>query len=148
MSTNSVTTAVGKVEGEINYVSVRNGLLNALTISSGAVDAVSFLALGKVFTAFMTGNFAFLGMGIAGNAGAPRIVSVLASLAGFAGGFAFLYALDLFVHRGASAGDKASQRDWVRSVRRRRRSRPCSSRTSRPRRPAPSPRRHAARPSC
>jgi uncharacterized membrane protein YoaK (UPF0700 family) len=86
MSTNSVTTAVGKVEGEINYVSVRNGLLNALTISSGAVDAVSFLALGKVFTAFMTGNFAFLGMGIAGNAGAPRIVSVLASLAGFAVG--------------------------------------------------------------
>jgi uncharacterized membrane protein YoaK (UPF0700 family) len=86
MSTNSVTTAVGKVEGEINYVSVRNGLLNALTISSGAVDAVSFLALGKVFTAFMTGNFAFLGMGIAGNPGAPRIVSVLASMAGFAVG--------------------------------------------------------------
>ena len=71
MSTNSVTTAVGKVEGEIDYVAVRNGLLNALTISSGAVDAVSFLALGKVFTAFMTGNFAFLGMGIVGNAGAP-----------------------------------------------------------------------------
>ena len=69
MSTNSVTTAVGKVEGEINYVSVRNGLLNALTISSGAVDAVSFLALGKVFTAFMTGNFAFLGMAIASATG-------------------------------------------------------------------------------
>ena len=73
MSTNSVTTAVGKVEGEISYVAVRNNLLNALTISSGAVDAISFLALGKVFTAFMTGNVAFLGMGIAGNARrAPR----------------------------------------------------------------------------
>src|SRR4030095_15092608 len=60
MSTNSVTIAVGKDEGEISYVAVRNNLLNALTISSGAVDAVSFLALGKVFTAFMTGNFAFL----------------------------------------------------------------------------------------
>ena len=93
MSANSVTTALGKVEGEINYVSVRNGLLNALTISSGAVDAVSFLALGKVFTAFMTGNFAFLGMAIASATGsttygvvAPRVISVLAALAGFAVG--------------------------------------------------------------
>ena len=93
MSSNSVTTAVGKVEGEINYVSVRNGLLNALTISSGVVDAVSFLALGKVFTAFMTGNFAFLGMAIASATGSttygvvpPRVISVLAALAGFAVG--------------------------------------------------------------
>jgi len=93
MSANSVTTALGKVEGEINYVSVRNGLLNALTISSGVVDAVSFLALGKVFTAFMTGNFAFLGMAIASATGsttygvvAPRVISVLAALAGFAVG--------------------------------------------------------------
>src|SRR6476660_3467151 len=93
MSTNSVTTAVGRVEGEINYVSVRNGLLNALTISSGAVDAVSFLALGKVFTAFMTGNFAFLGMAIASATGSttygvvpPRVISILDALAGFAVG--------------------------------------------------------------
>ncbi len=50
------------------------------------MDAISFLALGKIFTAFMTGNVAFLGMGIAGHPGAPRIVSVLASMAGFAGG--------------------------------------------------------------
>src|SRR2546427_3888953 len=68
---------------------IRDLLLNALTLSSGAVDAISFLALGKVFTAFMTGNIAFLGMGIAGSAGAPRIVSVLASMAGFAGGIYF-----------------------------------------------------------
>jgi uncharacterized membrane protein YoaK (UPF0700 family) len=93
MSTNSVTTAVGKVEGEISYVAVRNNLLNALTISSGAVDAVSFLALGKVFTAFMTGNFAFLGMAFASTTGlttygvvAPRVMSILAALAGFAVG--------------------------------------------------------------
>lgn len=45
------------------------------------------------------------------------------TVAGFAAGFAAVYALDLFVHRGASAGDKASQRDWVRSVHRRRRER-------------------------
>ena len=54
---------------------------------------------------------------------AAQMASLAIAIAGFAGGFAFLYALDLFVHRGASAGDKASQRDWVRSVRRRRRSR-------------------------
>jgi uncharacterized membrane protein YoaK (UPF0700 family) len=50
------------------------------------VDAISFLALGRVFSAFMTGNFAFLGMGIAGHAGAPGRLAVLASMAGFAGG--------------------------------------------------------------
>lgn len=54
-----------------------------LAVSSGAVDAVSFLALGKVFTAFMTGNIVFLGLGIAGNAEAPSVVAILASMAGF-----------------------------------------------------------------
>jgi uncharacterized membrane protein YoaK (UPF0700 family) len=93
MSTESVTTQAGNGEGQINYVDVRNGLLNALTISSGAVDAISFLALGKVFTAFMTGNFAFLGMALASTTGltvygvvAPRAISVLAAMAGFAVG--------------------------------------------------------------
>jgi uncharacterized membrane protein YoaK (UPF0700 family) len=86
MSTESVTTSVGRADRQVSYV---RWLLNALTVSSGAVDAISFLALGKIFTAFMTGNIAFLGMGIAGSAGAPRIVSVLASMAGFAGGIYF-----------------------------------------------------------
>jgi uncharacterized membrane protein YoaK (UPF0700 family) len=65
---------------------LRDWLLFMLTLSSGAVDAISFLALGKVFTALMTGNLAFLGMGIAGTAGAPSSVAVLVSMAGFAGG--------------------------------------------------------------
>jgi uncharacterized membrane protein YoaK (UPF0700 family) len=93
MSTNSVTTQPGNGDGQISYVAVRNSLLNALTVSSGVVDAISFLALGKVFTAFMTGNFAFLGMAIASTTGlntygvvAPRAVSVLAAMAGFAVG--------------------------------------------------------------
>jgi uncharacterized membrane protein YoaK (UPF0700 family) len=89
MSTNSVTTA----NHQVRDVTVRNRLLDALTVSSGAVDAVSFLALGKVFTAFVTGNVAFLGMAIASTTGSavygvapPRVIWVLASLAGFAGG--------------------------------------------------------------
>jgi uncharacterized membrane protein YoaK (UPF0700 family) len=86
MSIESVTTAVERVDRQVSYVRVRNWLLAALTVSSGAVDVISFLALGKIFTAFMTGNIAFLGMGIAGHPGAPPIVSVLASMAGFAGG--------------------------------------------------------------
>src|SRR5580704_17264835 len=62
---------------------VRDLLLNALTVSSGAVDAISFLALGKVFSAFMTGNIAFLGLRVA-RAPAPGAVSILVSIAAFA----------------------------------------------------------------
>jgi uncharacterized membrane protein YoaK (UPF0700 family) len=63
----------------------RDLLLNALTVSSGAVDAISFLALGKVFSAFMTGNVAFLGLRVAG-APAPGAVAILTSMAAFAAG--------------------------------------------------------------
>ena len=111
MSTQSVTTPliapVGRVERQVNDVKVRNGLLSALTVSSGAVDAISFLALGKIFTAFMTGNVAFLGMAIAGYPSAPNIVSVLASMAGFAGG---IYIATRIVRRSEeSAADKNQQ---------------------------------------
>src|SRR5690242_1585332 len=68
-----------------NDVRVRDTLLNALTFSSGAIDAISFLALGKVFTAFMTGNVAFLGLRIAG-AGGPGCVAILVSMAAFSVG--------------------------------------------------------------
>jgi len=81
----SITTTTGSIDRRVSNVGVRNGLFDALTLSSGAIDSISFLGLGKVFTAFMTGNVAFLGMGIAGNP-APRIVSVLASMAAFAVG--------------------------------------------------------------
>ena len=97
MSSQSVTTPliapVGKVDRQVNDIKVRNRLLDALTVSSGAVDTVSFIALGKVFSAFMTGNIAFLGMAIASTTGSstygvvpPRVISVLAAMAGFAAG--------------------------------------------------------------
>jgi len=66
-------------------LSVRDLLLNALAVSSGAVDAISFLALGKVFSAFMTGNIAFLGLRVAG-ASAPGGVAIVVSMAAFAVG--------------------------------------------------------------
>jgi hypothetical protein len=46
--------------------SVRHPLtraLLALTFTTGLVDAVSYLALGRVFTANMTGNIVLLGSG-------------------------------------------------------------------------------------
>src|SRR4051812_31624667 len=81
MSTESLTTPL--ITPADSHATVRNWLLDALTISSGAVDAISFMALGKVFTAFMTGNIAFLGMALAGSPIAPRFAWVLASMAGF-----------------------------------------------------------------
>jgi uncharacterized membrane protein YoaK (UPF0700 family) len=68
MSIVSVTTPAERVGRQVTDVRVRNWLLAALTVSSGAVDAISFLALGKIFTAFMTGNVAFLGDGNRGPA--------------------------------------------------------------------------------
>ena len=59
-------------------IRIRDILLNALAVSSGAIDAVSFLDLGKVFSAFMTGNVAFLGLRAAGATG-PDWASILAA---------------------------------------------------------------------
>jgi uncharacterized membrane protein YoaK (UPF0700 family) len=79
---------------------VRDLLLNALAVSSGAIDAISFLALGKVFSAFMTGNIAFLGFRIAGADG-PGKVSILVAMIAFAAG---VYLSTLLVkHSQASA---------------------------------------------
>src|ERR1700760_4702908 len=79
MSANSIA-ATDHVHTDRSH---RDWLLFALTLSSRGVGGISFLALGKVFTAAMSGNFALLGIGIAGNAGAPSVISVLASMAGF-----------------------------------------------------------------
>jgi Protein of unknown function (DUF1275) len=54
--------------------SIRHPLARALlvlTFTTGLVDAVSYLGLGHVFTANMTGNIVFLGFGIAGSGGLP-----------------------------------------------------------------------------
>jgi uncharacterized membrane protein YoaK (UPF0700 family) len=65
--------------------SVRHPLARALlvlTFSTGLVDAVSYLGLGRVFTANMTGNIVLLGFGIAGSGGLP-VVAPLVSLGAF-----------------------------------------------------------------
>jgi uncharacterized membrane protein YoaK (UPF0700 family) len=57
------------------------GLL-VLTFTTGLVDAVSYLGLGHVFAANMTGNIVLLAFGVAGTGGLP-VVSPLVSLAAF-----------------------------------------------------------------
>jgi uncharacterized membrane protein YoaK (UPF0700 family) len=57
-------------------------ILLTLTVVTGLVDAVSILALGRVFVANMTGNVVFIGFAIAGAPGFSLSAS-LAALGGF-----------------------------------------------------------------
>ena len=57
-------------------------LLFVLTVVTGLVDAVSYLSLGHVFVANMTGNVVFLGFAIAGAQGFSIAASFVA-IAGF-----------------------------------------------------------------
>ena len=64
-------------------------LLLLLTVVTGVVDAVSYIALGHVFVANMTGNVVFLGFALAGASGlsAPASLAALgAFLLGAVGG--------------------------------------------------------------
>jgi uncharacterized membrane protein YoaK (UPF0700 family) len=56
-----------------------------LTLTTGVIDAASYLGLGRVFAANMTGNIVLLGFGIAGSGGLP-VVAPLVSLAAFLAG--------------------------------------------------------------
>jgi uncharacterized membrane protein YoaK (UPF0700 family) len=92
--------------------SVRHPLtvfLLTLTFSTGLVDAVSYLGLGRVFSANMTGNVVLLGFGIAGGYSLPivaPIVSLMAFLLGAAlgGRLAESIAHRHRVHVGAALG--------------------------------------------
>ena len=63
-------------------------LLIALTVVTGLVDAASFLNLGHVFVANMTGNVVFLGFAIAGASGLSVWASLVALGSFLVGGIA------------------------------------------------------------
>jgi uncharacterized membrane protein YoaK (UPF0700 family) len=63
-------------------------LLLVLTIVTGLVDAVSYLRLGHVFVANMTGNAVFVGFAIAGANGLSLPASLIAIAAFLCGGVA------------------------------------------------------------
>lgn len=76
--------------GALTAGSIRHPLARALlvmTFTTGLVDAVSYLGLGRVFAANMTGNIVLLGFGVAGSAGLP-VVAPLVSLGAFLAGSA------------------------------------------------------------
>lgn len=60
--------------------------LLALTFVTGMIDAITFLALGQVFAAMMTGNVLFLGFGIADAAGSSFVTPLIAIVAFVCGG--------------------------------------------------------------
>ena len=69
-------------------MSLRHPLTRALlvlTFTTGLVDATTYLGLGHVFAANMTGNIILLGFGIAGAGGLP-VLAPLVSLAAFLAG--------------------------------------------------------------
>jgi uncharacterized membrane protein YoaK (UPF0700 family) len=63
-------------------------VLIVLTATTGIIDAVSYLGLGHVFSANMTGNVVLLGFGIAGTAGLPTIAPLISALAFMVGSVA------------------------------------------------------------
>jgi uncharacterized membrane protein YoaK (UPF0700 family) len=66
---------------------LRNLLLIGLTFAAGSIDAISYLALGRVFTANMTGNIVLLALAVAQSLG-PQTERSLVALAAFAAGVA------------------------------------------------------------
>jgi len=76
-------------------------LLVGLTVVTGVVDAVSYLSLGHVFVANMTGNVVFLAFALSG-ATAFSVVASLVALAAFSVGA--LAGGRLTVHLGAHRG--------------------------------------------
>jgi uncharacterized membrane protein YoaK (UPF0700 family) len=74
----------------VSTKSLRHPLTRALillTFTTGVIDAASYLGLGHVFAANMTGNIVLLGFGIAGGSGLP-VIAPLVSLGAFLGGAA------------------------------------------------------------
>ena len=57
--------------------------LLGLTFVTGVIDAISFLGLGRVFTANMTGNVVFLGFALGGGASDLSVLRSLSALAAF-----------------------------------------------------------------
>jgi uncharacterized membrane protein YoaK (UPF0700 family) len=76
---------VTKFHDQATETRLRDVLLHALSASSGAVDAITFLALGKVFSAFMSGNVVFFGLRVAG-ATRSGGVAIFVSMTAFAVG--------------------------------------------------------------
>jgi uncharacterized membrane protein YoaK (UPF0700 family) len=77
-------------------------LLIGLTLVTGMVDAVTYLDLGHVFSANLTGNIILLGLGAAGAGGmstTSSLVAIVASLVGVTAGARLARSLEPLGHR-------------------------------------------------
>lgn len=82
-------TGVGEAEKTVSEApAISPAILLAMTAVTGVVDAVSFLGLGRVFTANMTGNVVLLGFAFAGAGGLSVSRSSVALIAFLAGAVA------------------------------------------------------------
>ncbi|WP_432134859.1 MULTISPECIES: YoaK family protein [unclassified Streptomyces] len=79
-------------------------VLAVVTAVMGIVDAVAFLGLGQVFTAFMTGNILFLGFALA-RGGGPAPLASFTALAAFMAG--------AVVGNRLGAALEAGRRRWI-----------------------------------
>ena len=68
--------------GALTFPQGRNSMVLVLTWAASGVDAISYLALGHVFTANMTGNAVLLGLAIGQGQGLAALRSII-TLAGF-----------------------------------------------------------------
>ncbi|MEU5853068.1 YoaK family protein [Saccharopolyspora shandongensis] len=76
-------------------------LMLALTVVTGVIDAVTYLGLGKVFVANMTGNVVFLGFALGGAVELSALASVVSLVAFLAGALAGgRVGVRLVAHRG------------------------------------------------
>jgi uncharacterized membrane protein YoaK (UPF0700 family) len=84
----------------------RESMLLVLTFSAGCVDAISYLGLGHVFTAMMTGNTVLLGLAVAQG----EVLAALRSIVALLG-----FAIGVFV--GAIIAERESQPpEWPAAV--------------------------------
>ena len=67
---------------------IRDVLVVMLALAAGAVDALSWLALGKVFSAFMTGNIVFVAVGLSSHDSVLSLHAAIALCAFGAGAWA------------------------------------------------------------
>jgi uncharacterized membrane protein YoaK (UPF0700 family) len=72
---------VDSTQGAATSELTRDALLIGLTFAAGAVDAVSYLGLGQIFTANMTGNVVFLALAV----GQRSLLTALHSVAALIG---------------------------------------------------------------
>jgi uncharacterized membrane protein YoaK (UPF0700 family) len=87
----------------------RDVLLIGLTLAAGVVDAVSYLGLGQIFTANMTGNVVFLALAV-GERSVGTAVRSVGALVGFSVG---AVVAGRFLHRPRPPGVWPRQVTWL-----------------------------------